>query len=1042
MTQADVPLGPADALGVSRRQMTVLFCDLVDSTRLAQRLDPEELLDELASYRGLVQDVATRFGGRVARTVGDGMDIYFGWPLASEDDAVRAIHTGLSIVQEVKVFNAARHHGACLQVRIGVATGWVAVNMHDPNAAIGATLNLAARIQAVAQPGEVAVSPGTRRVAGGQFVYEDLGRFELKGFDAPMTVSAVRGALSFNSRSAWRWRDAADPLVGRQQELATLQAAWATAGQGQRFSVLLSSDAGMGKSRLANALALSLQQEGIPVLRLQCSPFHANSALYPIVQHVRQSSGCLAQDDGALQWRQVEARLDAAGVCDELDRQLIATLMGLDSGDRWPPLAMPPHAQRQMVQVSLARYLAGVGSLPGSQPLRWLLVVEDLHWIDPSSLELMAFLWSHESCQAMGWLMTARPQFTQRQMGPDRMTVLELGGLGREAAAQLVRQHLGEVNLPASAIDAIVSKTDGVPLYIEELSRMVHDQHRLEPGRPGGAIRAIPDTLMDLLMERLDCLGPSKWLAQAASVVGHHCSQALLRDIADLDDGDFQARLAGLLASGLVIRLDAQAEHFIFKHALVADTAYESIPLKLRAQWHGRVADRLTGDAGAQAGLAWEVVARHLTRARRPLQASQAWLQAGRQALGQGAPREAASHLHEGLAALTGLPASAEGDQAQLALLSVLGPTTMVLMGPGSEAFGAIQKQAHALCEVLDRQAPGLTPLQSHGTAPGPRFPITYGLSLYHWGRAELDTARQLAGELRSQAARYGTPEGFMASHNMSGMVDFHLGQPESARRHLERSVGLYEPARDQGLYPVYLMDFGVFGRFYLALATLACGEPERAAEHARDAHLLAGRLNQPHSLGFSMLANMNIACMREEVDTAQDWARRCIDFSSAHGFPEFVAMARIVQGWALARCGAAQAGLTDIEAGIERWRATGFENWQTWFGSLNAQTLVLMGRLDEALEAIDGQLARIGHHSEAQFQSLLMADRAHVMELRGDDPAQVRSLFDRAGELARRQGAMAWLHRIERQRAGGAAALRGQSKAQAHRVWPSINAP
>ncbi len=329
----------------------------------------------------------------------------------------------------------------------------------------------------------------------------------------------------------------------------------------------------------------------------------------------------------------------------------------------------------------------------------------------------------------------------------------------------------------------------------------------------------------------------------------------------------------------------------------------------------------------------------------------------------------------------------------------------MVLMGPGSLPFGAVQKRAYELCQAL----PG---------APR-RFPITYGLCLFHWGRAELETAYGLVRELLLAAeANPESDEAVMAANNMSGMITFHLGDPRGAKAHLERSVARYRAERDAALYPVYLMDFhGVFGRFYLALATFVTGDADAARDHAREAYELAGRLNQPHTLGFSLLANFTVAALRGEPDVARRFAAQCIEFASQQGFPEFVAMARIIRGWADARAGHLESGIADMAEGIELWKATGFENWQPWFACLKAEAMARNGRRDEALEDIDRQLDRIGRNGENQFRSLLLAEKASILGAMTGHADEAGPLFAEAEKIARSQGAQAWLDQIGQKR-------------------------
>ncbi|HXQ80108.1 MAG TPA: adenylate/guanylate cyclase domain-containing protein [Opitutaceae bacterium] len=1002
---------------VSRRQMTVLFCDLVGSTELAEQLDPEDLLDALSAYHGLVKRVAARFGGFVARVTGDGVDVYFGYPVAGEDDAVRAVHAGLSIVEELQQMTQAKRIDESLKVRVGIATGLVAVSTQDSISIAGTTPNLAARVQSAINAGQVGVAPSTRRVAGEQFIYEDAGRFELKGFDGPVHISAVTGARSLASRSAWRVRGAATPIVGREPELAALLDSWRKVAGGAGAGVMMTGEAGFGKSRITTALDQRLEHEPHTTIRLQCSPFHANTALHPFSEHLAEAAGFSRHDSAATRLEKLEAQLAIARLGDDRDLCLLAALLDIDVSHRYPPLGLPPPLQLQMTKEVLKRYFAGMAMHAASAPLAHpggnpgapppggalLLVLEDLHWIDPTSLEVVDLILADPLSARILLLMTARPEFTGSFDPARAVTALHLTRLDADAAGAIARNLAAEIALPESAIETIIAKTDGVPLYIEEMTRMILESRR-ERQAGADAPEEIPDTLLDLLMGRLDRLGEAKWLAQVGSVLGREFPRDLLFSVAEMAPAPFEEALQAMLSSGLVLPADRSGTRYLFKHALVEDTAYASILLKSRAALHSRAADILLRDFGSSIERSPEIVARHLSRARRQLEASRFWLAAGGQALRRGAPREAAAHLKEGVSVLSEVPASQERSESELALLSVLGPTTMVLMGPGSLQFGDVQKRAFELCHAL----PG---------APR-RFPITYGLCLFHWGRAELETAHGLVRDLLMAAeANPDADESVMAANNMSGMIAFHMGDPRAARAHLERSVSRYKAERDAALYPVYLMDFGVFGRFYLALATFVTGDSDAARGHARDAHELASRLNQPHTLGFSLLANFNVAALCGEHAVARRFAEQCIEFSSQQGFPEFVAMARIVRGWANARDGDLEAGISEMDAGIELWKATGFENWQPWFACLKAEAMARHGEAEAAIAEIDHQLDRIGRNGENQFRSILLAEMASILSAKTGESERAARLFSEAKEIAQSQGAQAWVRHVEQKR-------------------------
>jgi len=997
---------------VTRRQMTVAFCDLVGSTELATRIEPEDMLDILSVYRALVQRIAARFGGFFANFIGDGIDLYFGYPLASEDDAVRAIHAGLEIVVQARKVLADASTANNIQVRVGIATGMVAVAGHEKLSIAGATPHLAARIQAIAQPGEVVVAPNTRRIAGGQFKYVDLGLFNLKGFDRAIPLSVVIEASALESRSAWRGRDADKPLVGRGNELTTLLKTCGNATSA--IGVLVAAEPGMGKSHLVAAVAHQLACQGTTVVRLQCSPFQTNSALEPLAQHLAQAAGISRTDSIDVRREKLEAQLAVAGIHTDAHLCLLSSLLGLPGQPGNIFRELNPLARLQLTKEALLRYFAGLanvhanvtmsgGSRPAVDPipLRLLLVIEDLHWMDPTTLELIRLMLASLH-SPIALLMTARTEFTAN-LGAD-VPVVHLVPLLRDAAHLIACRVAADAGLPGPTIEAIVEHTDGVPLYIEEMTRMMVDVR--VPGSEASVASGteVPATLMDLLMERLDRLGPAKWLAQVASVLGHEFDAQLLSAASGLAEPSFNESLNGLLDAGLALATDGTREHFAFKHALMQDTAYISISARTRERIHARVADLLLRDYPDIVERQPERVARHLTQGGKPLQAASFWLLAGELALGRGAPREAEARLSVGLQSLARLAPDRTKTEAELALLSVLGPTTMVLKGPGSEAFRDVQQRAYALCHEL----PG---------APR-QFPITYGLCLYYWGRAELSTALELSDRLlKASQTREDDDEAVMAANNMCGMIRLCLGDVAAACSHLERSVSRYDPKRAAALYPIYLMDFGVFGRFYLAIATFAAGDAQCALRHTQDACELAQRLNQPHTLGFALASKCTMAVLRQQPDEALQSAEECIEFASRMGFFEFMGVARVARGWATGRIGATAEGLAELEAGIQLWNATGFENWQYWFGFLKAELLTSVGRREDALNELAYQLARIDKSGEALFRSLLLAQQGALLMEEPAERATAEHLFDLATQLAVRQRATAWVNRIEAQR-------------------------
>jgi len=682
--------------------MTVLFCDLEASTGHARDSDPDDLLEALRRYQRVACEIAARFGGYIARMVGDGVDIYFGYPTASEDDAVRAVLAALWLAKEVpRIETGPDRH---LRPRMGVATGLVAVSLDQGVAVAGSTPNLAARIQAVVPPGCVGVAPATRRIAEGPIEFQDFGVHALKGFEQPLAISLARRANRFDSRSAWRGSSSRHALVNRESELAAMLAAWQRAAAGCVLGILVSGEAGLGKSRLVGELQTRLPAQGHSWLHVQGSPLHINSVLQPFIAHLTSAAGFDEHDSAGAQLDKLEAQLAVAGLFEQRERALLATLLGLPVEGRYPPLDMPPPLRLQLTKEALRRYFVGLtgagpnGSPGGTRPL--LLVIEDMHWIDPTSVELVNLLLSERGAAPITLVMTARPAFKPAWPADCEVLHLPLERLDDAAAEKVARLQSQGAELPPESLAMIVERTDGVPLFIEEMTRLV----LVTRTKPREVTRTVPGTLMDLLTARLDRLpAAGKLAAQLAAVIGREFDRRLLFSLDRALANQLAEGLAALLDSEIVLPNSADGERMWFKHALILDAAYASLPPKRRVERHGQVAAALLSGFADRVSQQPEVAALHLTRAGQAMDAARWWQAAGAQALSRGAPREAAAHLRAGLDALAAAEAGVVRDTAELGLLSMLGPTTMVLRGPGDAEFGAIQQRAYN----LTRQLPG-----------------------------------------------------------------------------------------------------------------------------------------------------------------------------------------------------------------------------------------------------------------------------------------------------------------------------------------------
>jgi class 3 adenylate cyclase/pimeloyl-ACP methyl ester carboxylesterase len=659
---ASSPAAMTQSADAERRQLTVLFIDLVGSTELSARLDPEDLRHVMHAYQEACAGVITRFEGHVAKYLGDGVLVYFGWPQAHEDDAERAVRAALELTEAVGRLRP--QDGAALQARVGIATGVVVVGdllgegASQEEAVIGETPNLAARLQAIADARSVVVAPTTRRLLGGLFDYADLGEREFKGFAEPVRAWQVVGESRVESRFEARQAAKLFPIVGRAHELALLRDRWAKAVEGEGQVVLLSGEAGIGKSRIARSLIEALTTESHVRLRYQCSPHHANSAFYPVIQRLERAAGFERHDAPEEKLDKLEALLASERL--NWDVPVFAALLSLPVGDRYPPLNLGPQRQKQLILETLTD---GIEAIASRQPV--LMLCEDAHWIDPSTQEMFDLLVERVQRLPILMLVTFRPEHIPSWTSHAHVTQLSLNRLSRREGIEIVQVLSGGKALPVEVIDDILLKADGVPLFIEELTKAVLESGLLTKINnhyelPGPLVPlAIPATLHDSLMARLDRLALVKEVAHVASIIGRDFSLELLAAVADRPEPEINAALDRLIASELIVRRGRPAHAtYSFKHALVQETAYRSLLRNKRQLLHSKIAEFLSHRSPETTELEPELLAHHFEEAGLVERAADYWLRAGRRAKGRYANQEAKVHLQKCLdaAACANLP--------------------------------------------------------------------------------------------------------------------------------------------------------------------------------------------------------------------------------------------------------------------------------------------------------------------------------------------------------------------------------------------------
>ena len=654
--------------GAERRQITVMFCDLVGSTALSEALDAEDLRGVMHAYQQAAGTVIERYAGHIAQYLGDGLMTYFGWPAAHEDDAQRAVMAGLDIVEAVKGLQV----GVPLHVRVGVASGPVVVGETGagdaslPRFAVGETPNLAARIQGLAERDQVVIAAPTRRLIGAGFDLDDLGVQTLKGFAEPVRAWRVVGVAATEGRFEAAHGGGLTPFVGRESELASLQARWEQAVHGEGQVVLLCGEPGIGKSRLAQMMRERAAGRSHLQLHYQCSPYHTSSALYPVAEQIRRVAGFGREDDTQAKLDKLEAVLKTALADITVAAPLFATLLSLDAGERYPRSSLSPQAQKDATLKAAIDCFRGLAS---RQPV--LILFEDVHWIDPTTQELLDLLLPAIARWPVLALITYRPEYQPPWTGLPHVTALPLSRLPHAQALLMTERVTGGKRLPGEVLDQIVIKTDGVPLFVEELTKTVLESGLLADAgdayRLVGALPelAIPSTLHDSLMARLDRAAPMREVAQVGACIGRQFSRELLAAVSSLDSRALDDALNQLLDAELVFRTDAG---YTFKHALIQDAAYNSLLRATRQAIHGRIAEALLRQFTEVAESAPEILARHYTEAAVYDRAARYWRMAAERGSARFANAEAIAHARNGLTAIAHLAVSAERVELELAL--------------------------------------------------------------------------------------------------------------------------------------------------------------------------------------------------------------------------------------------------------------------------------------------------------------------------------------------------------------------------------------
>jgi class 3 adenylate cyclase/predicted ATPase len=983
--------------GAERRQLTVLFADLVGSTVLSQQLDPEALREVIRAYQDASAPIIRRFGGLISRFLGDGIMAYFGYPRADEDDPERAVLAGLELAAAVAGLNLRPQGGRRihLSARIGIETGVVVAGdligegLSQEEVVVGETPNLAAKLQALATPSTVLIGPATHRLLGERFAYEPLGRRRVTesspAIEVWRVIAPVEKATRFDAGRATN----VTPMVNREPELGLLLQRWDRAKAGDGQTILISGEPGIGKSRLTQALRHQLSAESYYRLRFQCSPYHVNTALHPVIAQLNRAAGIAPEDTNSDKLDKLEAMLALSSGDLDGAMSLFARLLSVPTGNRYRPLEMSAVRQKLAVFDALLEQIHG---LSRRQPL--LVLVEDTHWIDPTSLELIELLIAGVPQSRLLLILTHRPEFSAPWRERPNVGLLELDRLSANHSAEMVQQVAGERTLPIDVVQQIVTKTDGIPLFVEELSKVLLEA---DPGIRGNSVlaglpQAIPETLQASLMARLDQLGNARAVAQIGAAIGRQFDHELIASVAELEEDELNAGLDELVEVGLAFASgERPVRTYRFKHALIRDTAYDSMLRSTRKELHLKIARTLERHFPSTTLTSPEILAHHFTQSGQDAEAVQYWLLSGKKASERSANVEAVSHFEQALEMARAVPDSEDRSQKELEILIALGPQLITTKGSGSPQVESVYADALALCEKLETS-------EAHFTAHWGAWRISKNFSEK---RARAERLEVLARQLDDDGLR-------LQAHHCQWATVFHLGRYGECRRHIQAGLELYA----RGDYHAHAAVYGGHDPRVCALGEAAqalwlLGFPDRAVANMRQARSWAQELRQAGSLVHVMDMTLLLHRYRRDARAVATEAQLFSEYAEEQAFSEHREKARVFRGWALTKRGDAERGITMMREAIHSHEAIGTREDPPVWKEMLGEACLEAGLVDEGLEIVESALNDV-EDSGLRFwvAELLRCKGRLLLAASPTKPGEARSCFEEARAIANGQEA------------------------------------
>ena len=996
---------PARSDFAERRQVTVMFSDLVGSTALSARMDPEDLREVISAYQKCVAETVGRFGGFVAKYMGDGVLVYFGYPQAHEDDAERAVRAGLELVAAV---GDLKTHAA-LQTRVGIATGLVVVGdligsgEAQERGIVGETPNLAARLQGIAQPNRAVIAESTRKLVGNLFELEDLGLQDLKGITVPVRTWVALRPSSVESRFEALHAGVLTELVGREEELDLLMRRWSKAKSGEGQVVLLSGEPGIGKSRLTAALLERLATEPHTRLRYFCSPQHTDSAFYPIIGQMERAAGFAHDDTAAAKLDKIDAVLAQTSTSRE-DAALLADMLSLPNDGRYTPLDLTPLQRRQKTFQALG---SQIEALTRTDPA--LMILEDAHWADPTSLEAFGRAVEQIARLRVLLIVTYRPEFGAPWIGQPHVSALTLNRLGQREIEVMIDALAGNKALPPTIRQDIIERTDGIPLFVEEMTKAVREVKSLAAAAEAVAMvprpaLAVPATLHASLMARLDRLGPAKEVAQIGAAIGRGFSHPLLAAVVRQPEAELNAALDRLIESGLLFRqgLPPHAS-YLFKHALVQDAAYGTLLREPRRALHARIAETVEIQFAEIAENQPELLARHCTEAGLIEKAAGLWGKAGQRSLERSALVEALAQFERALDLIARLPSTTALRREQIKLQVALINPVIHVKGYGAPETKAVIQQAHLLIEQAE--ALGQPP-----DDPLLLFSVLHGIWVSTYVGFNSSRARELAAQFQSLAEKQKSVAARMIAHRSLGMVLLDSGQIAQGREQFDRAFALYDPLAHRPLAYRFSNDSKVMILGCRSKALWLLGYPQTALLEVQQAVSYAREIGQASSVMFALITSSllyrlcrNFAAGRASLDELEALAG---EKAAAY----YKAMGALSRGSNLAHTGKQAEAIELISSGLITIRSMGARIYLPMYMSNLAQACADLRHVDEASRWTGEALTAIESNGERWYEAEVNRVAGEIA-LKSPEPeiGKAEAYFERALTVARAQQAKSW---------------------------------